>query len=476
MILEAPKHECGVLGIFSKDKPVSQDLFYGLIALQNRGQEGSGIGVFTDDGQIRLHKERGLVHAVFGERDIDWLAGRIGIGHNRYGTTGSSSKENTQPYIISSDLGPFIIGHNGNVFNADELRKRLEFEGMKFTSTSDSEVIAQLIATSPGDTFVEKIKTAAPQLRGAYSLVLATKDSLVGVRDSHGIWPLSLGRINGTGYILASETNALDKTGSKFIEDVAPGTIITIDQTGVQHDNLDRKQEALCSFEFYYFSDPASKLLGKRVENARFEMGKLLAREHPLDVDWVLPIPETARPAAEGYSCASKIPVRGALIRNRWLGRTFIEPSQRLREQAAELKYTPLAEIINGQRIVVIDDSIVRGTTTRRIVRLLKGAGASEVNVLITAPPIIRECWFGVDTADQTELIAAQFQGKVDEIKQFIEADYLGYLSLEFGLQAIGPALKNRVCTSCFTGSYPMQVPCKRDKFILERQQVTQHA
>lgn len=466
MGLESPQHECAVIGIFSVDKPVSQDIYYGLLAMQNRGQESSGMTVYNPSGIPHRHKNLGLVNAVYDQSDIDGLYGYIGVGHNRYGTTGNPTIANAQPLAGESALGEFDLAHNGNLINAHELRQDLEVKGERFSSTSDSEVIAKLIATLPGNTYVEKIKKAASYLQGAYSCVVATRDSLIGFRDPYGVWQLNLGKLNGNGYVMASETNAIEKVGGEFVRNIENGEIVVVDKEGVSSDSLGRKPESLCSFEYFYFSDPFSKIMDRRVEGARFDMGRFLYREHKFEGDLVLPVPETARPAAEGYAYESKIPLRGALIRNRWLGRTFIQPSQRIRELEALLKYGVLSEIVDDKEIVVIDDSIVRGTTTRRIVHILRQAGAKKINVLSTAPPIIGACCLGVDTANKNELIATT--KTISEIRDFIKTDQLGYLSLESGLQAIGDNLRDRLCVSCFTGKYQMKIPEKHDKFILE--------
>lgn len=463
---EHPHHECGVVGIFSPNNNVSHDLYFSLIALQNRGQANSGMAVFDDNGKLLLHKGRGLVYSVFNEENIAGLVGSIGVGHNRYGTTGIDSKENGQPFMVDSDLGVFAFGHNGNIFNAPDLKNDLVAQGETFESTSDSEVLAKLIARSPGRTFVEKIRTAIPKLKGAYSFVIATKDSLIGTRDPRGFWPLSLGRINGSGYILASETNAIDRIGGKFIKDIENGEVVVIDREGVSSDNIGRERESLCSFEFFYFSDPYSRLLETSVELSRIKMGRLLAREHHVDADIVVSIPETADPLALGYSLESGIPLSRAILRNRWLGRTFIDPSPRMREEKAKSKYGVIPEIVNGQRVVVVDDSIVRGLTTGKTLNLFWEAGAREVHSRISAPPIIRECYWGVDTADQSELIAANHT--LEETRDRIRATSLGYLSLEAGMRAIGHELRNRFCVSCFTGEYLMEVPNRRNRFALD--------
>lgn len=463
---EHPNHECGIIGIFSPHNPVSNDLYFGLIALQNRGQENSGICVFNDKGRPLLHKGKGLVYSVFSEKDISRLKGSIGVGHNRYGTTGGTSVANGQPYLFDSDLGPFAFVTNGNILNASCLKRGLEAEGHSFEATSDSEVVAKLIAISPGGTFVDKIRAVVPLLYGSYNILLATKDSLIGTRDPRGFWPLSLGKINGSGYVLASETNAFERIGGRFVRDIENGEVVTIDHEGVSNSSIGQEKESLCSFEFYYFSDPCSKLLGRRVELARREMGRALAREHPVDADIVVSIPETADPLALGYSLESGIPLSRAILRNRWLGRTFIEPSPRMREAKANSKYAALGELIDGQRVVVIDDSIVRGLTTGRTNGLFWEAGAREVHSRIAAPPIVRECYWGVDTADRSELAAANYT--LEGIRDLIRATSLGYLSLEAGMESIGPQLRNRLCVSCFTGKYSMEVPNKRDKFALE--------
>ncbi len=464
---EAPQHECALEGISCPGELVSKSLYYGLEAQQNRGQEGSGIVTVNPKGEFKLHKKQGLVNAVFSDEDIDYLDGDIGLGHNRYGTTGSNIVENLQPIIIDSDLGFFAIGHNGNDFNARVIREELEAGGETFVSSTDSEVIGKLISHSPGRSFVEKIKSASKKIQGAYALILATPSSMIGVRDPYGTWPLSLGSFNSHGYVLASETNGIEKAGGKFIREIENGEIIIIDREGKPYsDSLGKEQEQFCSFEFYYFADPYSIYMDRRVEGARFDMGRLLFKEHPVKADWVMPIPETARPASEGFSYASMIPTRGSLIRNRWMGRTFIQPDQRLRELGASLKYGPVSEAIEGQKLVVVDDSIVRGTTTRKTIRLVREAGAKEIHLRITAPPVVEECFLGIDTAKKEELIAVD--KSVSEIADFLEVDSLGFLSLDGGMKAIGTQLKDRLCASCFTGKYNRIVPNFRNKFVLE--------
>jgi amidophosphoribosyltransferase len=466
MGLESPHHECAVFGIISPGHNVSQDIYYALLAQQNRGQENSGMAVFDRFGRLNLHKDLGLVNSVFTPSDIEGLPGEIGLGHNRYGTTGSPSVANGQPFVFESDLGQFAFVTNGNVFNAADLKIQLLAQGVRFDSSSDSEVIGKWIARATGETFLDKIKAATPDFQGSYSCIISTDSSLIAFRDPYGFWPLNYGSINENGFAIASESNALNKLNSSSIGEIPHGGILIIDQDGLKFDSLGQKEENFCSFEFFYFSDGITIHLGRRVAGARFDMGRQLAREHPFNADLVCPVPETARPIAEGYAYESGIPLMSVLIRNRHLGRTFIEPSQRSRDLAAGLKYGVVEEEVRGKRVVVADDSIVRGTTTKKTINLFKKAGAREIDVVIAAPPIKAPCYFGIDTANKDELIAARFS--VSQIRDFIEADNLGFLSLQGGLQAIGGSVAHRLCVSCFTGEYQMEVPLKRDKFVLE--------
>jgi len=474
--VDKPRHGCGVVGIYHPNAEILSTLYQSLISLQNRGQESSGVAILNDRG-LQVLKDKGLVLQVYGwqgERLSLLETGQIAIGHNRYGTTGDPEKilQNAQPIIVESNLGQMTLSHNGNLVNSLELRRELEEKEEIFLSTSDSEVIAKLIATSEGQTWQEKIKNAAKKLNGAYSLTMIAGGNLIGVRDPLGFWPLVLGRYNEDGYMLASESGAFNFTGVEFIREVEPGEIITIGKDGLRSDFITRGKSAFCMFEFYYFSQESTIHKDFPVEQARFNMGIGLWEEHPVQADWIIPVPETARPAAEGFSYASGIPNRSLLPKNRSLFRIFIQPDQRIRELEIRLKHTPLAYELRGKRIVLIDDSIVRGTTTGRIIRLLKEkAGVKEVHMRITAPPITDPCFFGVDTATRWELAAAQYS--IEEIRENIGADSLGFLSLERGLKAIAGALweelYKKLCTACFTGKYPLKVPQERDKLVLER-------
>lgn len=463
-----PQEKCAVFGIYHPtDKNIATQAYYALEALQHRGQESSGMAVF-DGEKIVTYKNLGLVCQAFKEEELRNLNGSFLIGHNRYGTTGSSTLANAQPIVVGEGEGKIAVAENGNLVNAKELRRELENSGIKFHSTSDSEIIAQLIRISPGQTWQEKIISASFLLQGAYTLTILAGGELIGVRDPLGFRPLVLGEYNKNGFVVASEDRALHFIGARSCREVEPGEIVTVTEGGdLRTDFLKKGKSQLCSFEYYYFSESDTTLLGRRIYQARFEMGMGLWEEHPVAADYVLPVPETGRPAAEGFHEASGIPLRSALVRNRYRHRTFIEPNQVLRELGAQLKYDPLEEIIQGKRIVLVDDSIVRGTTTARIVKLVREAGAKEVHLRITAPPIIGQCFFGVDTATKKELIAANYS--LEEITQKIGADSLGYLSLGRGLKAIGDSLAGKVCTACFTGNYPIPVPGEGDKLVLER-------
>jgi amidophosphoribosyltransferase len=407
----------------------------------------------------------GLVAQVFNEATLDQLRGGIAIGHNRYSTTGSSRSFNTQPIIVSSPSGDVALAHNGNIVNAEYLRRELEEKGCTFSTSSDSEVIAYLIVSSPGKDLIQKIKHAMGRLQGAYSLVILTRDKLVGVRDPMGVRPLCLGSLNG-GWVLASESCALDHLGAQFLREVDPGEVVLIDEAGVNSFKVRKaRRRALCIFEFIYFARPDSMISGRRLYPARQAMGMQLTREYPVDADLVIGVPDSATAAGIGYSFASGIPFSEGLLKNRYVGRTFIEPEQRLRDLGVKLKFNPMPEVLSGKRVVVVDDSIVRGTTTPQVINLLRRAGASEIHMCICAPPIRYPCFFGVDMASRRELIAAH--KTVPEIAQFIGADSLGYLSIDGLIQAVGLP-KESFCLACFTGDYPVPVQLEMDKLALE--------
>ncbi len=466
MITGGPREACGIFGIHSPGEDVARITFFGLYALQHRGQESAGIA--TSDGHdLKIRTGMGLVAQVFVEEDLkDLSGGRIAIGHTRYSTTGSSRIGNAQPLAIDGELGTLALAQNGNIVNASSLKEQLE-PIHHFTTSTDAEIIAKLIASSIGRTWEEKIARAMPRLQGAFSLVILTKDSLIGVRDPMGIRPLCLGKLDG-GWVLASESCALDTVGAQFVREVEPGEVIVIDQWGVRS-NLATVSErrALCVFEFIYFARPDSLINGRLLYLARQEMGAQLAREYPVDADLVIAVPDSAVPAGIGYAKESGIPYSEGLIKNRYIGRTFIQPNQRMRELGVKIKFNPLLEALNGKRLVVLDDSIVRGTTTPRVVSLLRKAGAAEVHMRICAPPIRHPCFFGVDMASRNELIAAR--KSVEEIARFIGVDSLGYLSLDGLIKAVGLPGED-FCLACFTGRYPIPVQLEMDKLVLERQ------
>jgi amidophosphoribosyltransferase len=457
-------HEsCGVFGVYASGINVAQTAFFALFALQHRGQESAGIAAADGHG-IRLHTNMGLVSQAFTETDLASLKGHIAIGHNRYSTTGSSRSLNAQPIIAESDGVTIALAHNGNIINARPLRDELQERGYQFRTGSDSEVIANLILASPGPNWQKRIEHAMHRLQGAYSLAILTEDELIAVRDPFGVRPLCLGAIDN-GWSIASESCALDHIGAQFIREIEPGEIVVIDSHGMKGLNETEGRKALCIFEYIYFARPDSIIQGKLLYPAREAMGRILAEEYPVDADLVMGVPDSATAAGIGYSNGSGIPYCEGLLKNRYVGRTFIEPDQRMRELGVQLKFNPLSDIIAGKRLVVVDDSIVRGTTTPRVVSLLKKAGASEVHLRICAPPIRHPCFFGVDMASKWELIAAR--KTIPEIREHLGADSLGYLSLEGLIRAVDLP-RDIFCLACFTGAYPIPVQIEMDKLALE--------
>jgi amidophosphoribosyltransferase len=459
------RESCGIFGVYAPGEEVARLAFFGLFALQHRGQESSGIA--TSDGtKIRVHAAMGLVSQVFTEAILDQLRGNIAIGHNRYSTTGSSRRFNAQPILVPSPSGEIALAHNGNIVNSEYLRKELEEKGYAFSTTTDSEVIVRLIASAPREGMVDKIRYAMSRLEGAYSLVILTRDKLIGVRDPMGVRPLCLGSLNGNGWVIASESCALDHLGAEFLREVEPGEVLVVDGDGASSfkGGTDDKK-ALCIFEYIYFARPDSVIKGRRIYQARWAMGEQLAREYPIAADLVIGVPDSATAAGIGYSLASGIPYTEALLKNRYVGRTFIEPEQRLRDLGVKLKFNPMRDVISGKRLVVVDDSIVRGTTTPQVISLLRRAGATEVHMCICAPPIRHPCFFGVDMATRQELIAAR--KTVPEIAKAIGADSLGYLSIDGLIQAVDLPREN-FCLACFTGEYPVPVQLEMDKLALE--------
>jgi amidophosphoribosyltransferase len=478
-----PREECGVVGVHAPGSAVARLAYVGLHALQHRGQESAGIAA-SDGSRLSLHKRLGLVSHVFDEETLARLErdgaedrARIAIGHTRYSTTGSNSLPNVQPVYASSDLGELMLGHNGNLTNATWLRDDLTEQGVEFTTASDTEVLAKLIAHAPGRTWAQRVEQAFHRAIGAYTFTMLTERALVAARDPLGFRPLALGRLpaanpgGASGWAVASESAALDAMGAQFVRDVEPGEILTIDDEGVHSDRpaMGGASERLCVFEFVYLARPDSVIGGRLLYEARLAMGRQLAIEQPAQADLVIPVPDSAIPAAIGYAEQSGLPFREGLIKNRYVGRTFIQPAQRSREQSVRMKFNPLPEVLAGKRVVVVDDSIVRGTTTAPIVAMLRRAGAREVHVRIHSPQMQYPCYMGVDTGRRTELIAAA--NSLEEIQRLIGADSLGYLSQEGLLAAVGRETdgERRHCTACFDGRYPIDVPLDVDKFALER-------
>jgi len=457
-------HEsCGVFGIYAPGEDVSRLTFFALFALQHRGQESAGIAT-TDGKNIQLYAKMGLVSQAFEEGALSRLTGDIAIGHNRYSTTGSCHSKNVQPIVLGTGADAMAIAHNGNIINAKHLYDELSDQGYTFRTTTDTEVIANLILSSPEKGWVDKIRYAMHRLQGVYSLTIMTNHTLYGVRDPLGVRPLCLGLIDG-GWVFASETCALDHIGANFVREIEPGEIVAISENGVESYPDEEARRAVCVFEYIYFARPDSIINNRLLYPARQAMGAELAKEHPVEVDLVMGVPDSATAAGIGYAQESGIQLCEGLLKNRYVGRTFIEPDQRIRDLGVKLKFNPMPQILDGKRLVVIDDSIVRGTTTPKVVSLLRKAGAKEVHMRICAPPIRYPCFFGVDMATRWELIAAQ--KTVAEINDFIGADSLGYLSIDGLVRAIALP-KETFCMACFTGDYPIPVQLEMDKLALE--------
>ena len=463
---ETPREACGIVGVYTPGDNAARTAFFGLFSLQHRGQESAGIAT-TDGRQLHRHTEMGLVHQAFHEFDLHRLPGHMAIGHTRYSTTGSSTKENAQPVLVSGLHGQLALGHNGNVINAAELRREaVDQWEWPFTTTTDSEVIAHILANAPGEDWGERAAYTMRKLRGAYSLVVQLKDALLAIRDPLGVRPLCLGKLD-EGWVVASESCALDNLGARFIREVEPGEVLLVDAHGVRTVHQAREsRRALCVFETIYFARPDSILDSRLVYISRQEMGRQLAREHPADADIVIAIPDSATAAGIGYAHGSGIPFYETLVKNRYVGRTFIQPDQRLRDEGVRLKLTPLREVIEGKRLVIVDDSIVRGTTTRHLIDLLRSAGAKEIHLRVCAPPIRYPCHYGIDMPNRAELLASD--RSVEEVREELGVDSLGFLdvpSLYRSVAQEGPGF----CTACFTGDYTVPVQVELDKFALER-------
>ena len=459
-ILDAPKEYCGIIGIFGHSE-APEMAYLGLYALQHRGQEGAGI-VSTDGEQFTCHLGQGLVNDVFSSREImGRLNGHIAIGHNRYSTTGSDKRINVQPLVVKSKDGPLALGHNGNLVNAGGLRRELQNEGALFQTTTDTEIIVHLMARSRKEGFIHRLKDALAKVRGAYSLVLMDREKLVAARDPRGFRPLALGALK-QGYVVASETCAMDLIGAEYIRDVEPGEILIIDDQGLRSEYLDEQTtHAHCIFEYIYFSRPDSRIFGEYVDKTRRKFGRRLAEEHPADADIVISVPDSSNTAALGYANTSGIQFEFGLIRNHYIGRTFIQPHQKIRHINVKVKFNPVGGVLKDKRIVVVEDSIVRGTTLRILTQLLRKAGAKEVHVRVSSPPIRYPCYYGMDFPTKEELIA--HSQSVDEIKYHLGVDSLGYLSIE-GLSSAVPSRGAGYCTACFGGGYPIPIRESFDK------------
>ncbi len=464
--LNGPREACGVFGIYTPGQAVSTSIYFGLFALQHRGQESAGIA--TSDGQtVTVVKDLGLVAQVFDQADLAALDGHLGIGHVRYSTTGSSSWENAQPVHRQIGNTSVALGHNGNLTNTSDLAS-----AGTGRATSDSDLMLETIAgfvddeRSDGRGIEVAMMKALPMFEGAFSLVVMDQGRLIGVRDPHGFRPLSLGRIGVNGWILASETSALDLVGAVFVRDVEPGEMVVIDAGGVRSLHpFETIDPSLCIFEFVYFARPDSQLYGKSVFAARQQMGRLLATEHSVKADVVVPVPESGIPAAQGFSEMSLIPYADGLVKNRYVGRTFIQPDQMLRDQGIRLKLNPIPATFSGKRVVLVDDSIVRGTTTKQLIEMVRMAGAKEIHLRVSSPPYRWPCFYGMDTSDQTKLLAST--RSIDEIAEYLGVDSLGYLSLDALVAATGtPA--DGFCKACLCGDYPTDVTNAGGKFVLE--------
>jgi amidophosphoribosyltransferase len=454
-----PQDECGVFGVWAPGEEVAKLTFYGLYALQHRGQESAGIA--TSDGErIFVYKDMGLVSQVFTESDLATLTGNLAIGHCRYSTTGSSTWNNAQPTLRATNHGTLALAHNGNLTNTGDLAEKLskiitEKNDDGLHATTDTEIMTALIAAQEGKNFESSALEVLPQLKGAFSIVFMDEHTLYAARDHHGVRPLVIGKLEH-GWVVASESAALDIVGASFVREVEPGEFIAIDQNGLRSHHWAKPEPKGCIFEYVYLARPDTSISGRNVHATRVAVGEQLAKEHPVEADLVIPVPESGTPAAVGYAKASGIPYGAGLVKNSYVGRTFIQPSQTIRQLGIRLKLNPLREIIEGKRIVVVDDSIVRGNTQRALVRMLREAGALEIHVRISSPPVKWPCYYGIDFASRAELIAAGLE--VEEIRRSIGADSLGYVSME-GLVAATTIAEENLCNACFTGKYPIQIP-----------------
>jgi amidophosphoribosyltransferase len=464
--LDKPHDECGVIGVYAPNEDVARMTFFGLHALQHRGQEAAGIAV-SDGTTARIHKDIGLVSQVFHEQNLAPLRGHYAIGHTRYSTTGSSALRNAQPFLIETQWGPLAVAHNGNLINTSELRREVLQRGVGLHSSSDSEVITMMLAGAEGATWEERIARAMTQWRGAYSLVILTRDGVFAVRDPWGFRPLMVGRLPSGGHVAASESGALRTLGCEAIREVKPGEIVQLSNTVLHTKQAlpPAPQLARCVFEHIYFARPDHVWDGLSVHEVRQRLGEVLAHEAPVAADVVIPVPDSSIPAAVGYARASGIPYNDGFIKNRYIGRTFIQPTDSLRKQGVALKFNTLEENLRGQRIVVIDDSIVRGNTSGPLVKMLRRAGAREVHLRITCPPIAHPCFMGVDMGKYEDLIAHRLS--VDEMRDYIDCDTLHFLSLDGMMRAL--RRESGYCHACFTGCYPIPIDVGHTKTGFER-------
>ncbi len=467
MCMNEIHEECGVFGVFGKETTtVAATTYYGLFALQHRGQESCGI-VVNDDGVFRFHKDPGLVNDVFTPQIMASLGeGNMAIGHVRYGTTGVNDRTNAQPIVVNHIKGKLALAHNGNLVNSFELRQELELQGSIFHTTSDTEVISYMITKERlnAPSIEEAVNRAMNRIRGAYSLVIMSASKMVAARDENGFRPLCYGITEDGSYIVASESCALDAVGAKFIRDIRPGEIVVFDQDGIRTitEHCDKAKPTICIFEYIYFSRPDSRVEGKSVHDARVKAGACLAMEHPVQADVVIGVPDSGLDAAIGYARQSGIPYGIGFIKNKYIGRTFISPGQKVREDKVRIKLNVIAETVRGKRVVLVDDSIVRGTTSARIVKLLRDAGATEVHMRSSAPPFLYPCFYGTDVDSQENLIACNHT--IEEIRDIIGVDSLGYLGLDHLSMLIGTPNGEGYCASCFDGKYPTETPTEADK------------
>ena len=453
---DRPKEECGVLGLYSPEQDAARVAFFALFALQHRGQESAGIAV-SDGQRVKMHKDIGLVPQVFDEAILAGLPGHFAVGHTRYSTTGRSVRRNAQPIFCTSIVGDIAVAHNGNLINAKELREQMESEGETFDTTSDSEVLARIFVRFLHDGPERAVEEVMKRVQGAYSITAVTPTMVVGFRDPNGIRPLVAGRLPDGGFMVASETCAFGPVGGEPQVEIAPGEMVVIDKQGMRISRIvGTERPAMCLFEFIYFARPDSRMYGRLLYQVRERMGEELAKEHPVEADVIVPVPDSGIPAALGFSRQSKIQYREGMVKSRYIHRTFIQPDQHLRELGVRMKLSPLIEHITGKRVVLVDDSIVRGTTTRQIVKLMFEAGASEVHVRITAPPIKHPCFYGIDMAKETELASAIMS--LDQLCAHLGATSLGFLSIEGAVRATGRE-QDHFCLACFNGDYPIPVP-----------------